>query len=79
LLITILLLSTLNIALALLVLVRSGRTIISLNEQSGALADAFNYQNRQLKNLGETIESAMDALLIADYQAASSTPRDDAN
>jgi hypothetical protein len=77
-LITILLLSVLNTALALLALVRTGRTFLSLNDLSNALVDVFNFQNRQVKKLGETIESAMDALLIADYEAAASSTGQDA-
>lgn len=75
----ILLLSVLNTALAVLALVRTGRTFLTLNDLADALVGVFNFQNRELKKLNGTIESAMDALLIADYTAASSTGLDAEN
>jgi hypothetical protein len=73
---TLLLLSVINTALIFFAFVRAGRTILGLNDVVTASVDIANYQNKKIKELGDTIESAMDALLIADYKAAAATGQD---
>lgn len=76
---TILVLSVINTALIVLILCRTGLTILTLNNLADALLSALNFQNRQIKKVGEVVESAMDCLLVADYKATTISGRDVAN